>query len=89
MLVYELMEAYISFCTCAKSSIHRSSLVNPKTDVPLQRSVPVRLPGRGGGFDLEARLRVTLRWVITTTLMVTRVATPIPSVPFGLLRVSL
>jgi hypothetical protein len=65
------------------------SLVNPITNVPLQRSVPVRVPGRGRGSGSEARLRVTLRGVITTTLMVTRVATPIPSVPLELLRVSL
>jgi hypothetical protein len=38
---------------------------------------------------LEARLGVTVRGVVTTTLMVTQVATPIPSVPLGLLRVSL
>jgi hypothetical protein len=65
------------------------SLVNLITDVPLQRSIPVRVPGRGGGSGSEARLGVTLRGVITTTLMVTQVATPIPSVPLGLLRVSL
>jgi hypothetical protein len=65
------------------------SLVNPITDVPLQRGVPVRVPGRGGGSSSEARLRVTGRGVVTTTLMVTRVATPILSVPLGLLRVSL
>jgi hypothetical protein len=65
------------------------SLVNPITNVPLQRGVPVRLPGRGGGSSSEARLRVTVRGIVTTTLMVTRVATPIPSVPLGLLRVSL
>jgi hypothetical protein len=69
---------------------HRAlSLVNPITDVPLQRSVPVRVPGRGGGSGLEARLRVTVRRIVTTTLMTTRVANPIPSVPLGLLRVSL
>jgi hypothetical protein len=68
---------------------HTLSLVNPITDVPLQRSVPVRVPGRGGGSDSEARLRVTVRGVVTTTLMVTRVATPTSSVPLGLLRVSL
>jgi hypothetical protein len=69
---------------------HRAlSLVNPITSVPLQRSVPVRVPGRGGGSSSEARLRVIVRGVVTTTLMVTRVATPIPSVPLGLLRVSL
>jgi hypothetical protein len=70
--------------------VHRAlSLVNPITDVPIQRSVPVRVPDRGGGSSSEARLRVTMRGVVTTTLMVTRVATPIPSVPLGLLRVSL
>jgi hypothetical protein len=65
------------------------SLVNPIIDVPLQRSIPVRVPGRGGGSNSEARLGVTMRGVVTTTLMVTLVATPIPSVPQGLLRVSL
>jgi hypothetical protein len=65
------------------------SLVNPITDVPLQRSVLVRVPDRGGGSGLEAMLGVTVRGIVTTTLMVTRVANPIPSVPLGLLRVSL
>jgi hypothetical protein len=65
------------------------SLVNPITDVPLQRSVPVRVPGRGGGSDSKARLGVTVRGVATITLMIIQVATPIPSVPLGLLRVSL
>jgi hypothetical protein len=65
------------------------SLINPITDVLLQRSVPVRVPVRGGDSSLKARLRVTMRGVVTTTLMVTRVATLIPSVPLGLLRVSL
>jgi hypothetical protein len=50
---------------------HALSLVNPITDVPLQMSVPIRVPGRGGGSSLEARLKVTLRVVITITLMVT------------------
>jgi hypothetical protein len=59
------------------------SLVNPTTDVPLQRSVPVRVPGRGGGSGSEARLRVTVSGIVTTTLVVTRVANPIPSVPLG------
>jgi hypothetical protein len=68
---------------------HTLSLVNPITDVPLQRSVPVRVPGRGGGFGSESRLMVIVRGVVTTTLMVTRVATPIPRVPLGLMRVSL
>jgi hypothetical protein len=36
---------------------HVLSLVNPITDVPLQRSVPVRIPGRGGGSSSEVRLR--------------------------------
>jgi outer membrane receptor protein involved in Fe transport len=54
------------------NSFHRVlSLVNPITDVPLQRGVPVRVPGRGGGSDSEARLGVTVRGVVTTTLMVT------------------
>jgi hypothetical protein len=69
---------------------HRAlGLVNPITDVLLQRSVPVRVPGRGEGSGLDARLGVTVRRIVTTTLMVTRVANPIPSVPLGLLRVSL
>jgi outer membrane receptor protein involved in Fe transport len=62
------------------------SLVNPITDVLLQRSIPVRVPGRGGGFGSEARLGVTVRGVVTITLMVTRVTTPIPSVPTGALE---
>jgi hypothetical protein len=65
------------------------SLVNPITDVPLQRSIPVRVPGRGGGSGSEASLRVTMRGVVITILMVTYVGTPIPSVPLGLLRVRL
>jgi hypothetical protein len=64
------------------------SLVNPITDVLLQRSVPVRVPGRGGGSSSEARLGIAMRRVVTT-LMVTQVATLVPSVPLGLLRVSL
>jgi hypothetical protein len=68
---------------------HALSLVNPITGVPLQRSVPVRVLGRDEGSGSEARLGVTVRGIVTTTLMVTRVATPIPSVPLGLLRVSL
>jgi hypothetical protein len=47
------------------------SLVNPITDVPLQRSVPVRVPGRGEDFDLEARLGLLVRGVVTITFMVT------------------
>jgi hypothetical protein len=65
------------------------SLINHITDIPLQGSVPVRVLGRGGGSGSEARLRVTMGGITTTTLMVTRVANPIPSVPLGLLRVSL
>jgi hypothetical protein len=46
---------------------HRAlSLVNPITDVPLQRSVPVRVPGRGESSGSEARLVVTMRGVVTT-----------------------
>jgi hypothetical protein len=67
---------------------HMLSLVNSITDITLQRSVLVRVPGRGGGSGLEGRLGITMRGVVTTTLMVTRVATPIPSIPLGLLRVS-
>jgi hypothetical protein len=50
---------------------HALSLVNPITDVPLQRSVLVRVPDRGGDSNSEARLEVTMRGVVTTTLMVT------------------
>jgi hypothetical protein len=61
---------------------HRAlSLVNPITDVSLQRSVPVRVPGRGRGSGSEARLEVTVGGVVSTPLMVTRVATPYPMSP--------
>jgi hypothetical protein len=74
----------------SSNPFHRALiLVNPITDVALQRSTPVRVPGRGGGSGSEARLGVTVSGVVTTTLMVTRVATPILSVPLGLLRVSI
>jgi hypothetical protein len=100
MLVSKSMEACISVCTCAKSSIRRSlelsdplhhtlCPVNPITDVPLQRSIPVRIFGRGRGSSSKARRGVTMKGVVTTTLMVTQVATPVPSVPLGLPRVSL
>jgi hypothetical protein len=65
------------------------SLVSPITDVPLQRRLPVRVPSGGGGSGTEAWPGVTLRGVVTTALMVTQVATLIPSVPLGLLRVGL
>jgi hypothetical protein len=58
----------------SSNPFHRAlSLVNPITDVPLQRSVPVRVPGRGRGSGSEARLGVTVRGggLVTTTLMVT------------------
>jgi hypothetical protein len=32
------------------------SLVNPISDIPLQRGVPVKAPDRGGGSSSEARL---------------------------------
>jgi hypothetical protein len=74
----------------SSNPFHRAlSLFNPITDVLLRRGVLVRVPDRGGGSGSEARLRVTMRGVVTATLMVTQVATPIPSVPLGLLRVSL
>jgi hypothetical protein len=47
------------------------SLVNPITDIPLQRAIPVRVPGRDRGSGLEARLEVTVRGVVTNTLMLT------------------
>jgi hypothetical protein len=47
------------------------SLVNPITDVLPQTCIPVRVPSRGGGSDLEARLGITVRGVVTTTVMVT------------------
>jgi hypothetical protein len=89
MLVCESMEACISVCMCAKSSIRRSSHLIPSTMRSAWSTPITGIPGRGRGFGSEARHGVTLRGVITTTLMVTRVATPIPSVPLGLLRVSL
>jgi hypothetical protein len=64
--------------------VHRvHNLVNPITDVLYQRRIPVKVPGRGGGSDSKGRVEVTVRGVVTTTVMVTRVAIPIPSVPLG------
>jgi hypothetical protein len=89
---------HLHLCMCkvihlmleSSNPFHRTlNLVNPVTDVPLQRSIPVRVPGRGEGSGSEASLRVTVRGLVTTTLMVTRVATSILSVPLGLLRLSL
>jgi hypothetical protein len=65
------------------------SLVNSVTNGSLQRSIPIRVPRRGRGSGSEARLRVTVRKIVTTTLMVAQVANRIPSVQLGLLRVSL
>jgi hypothetical protein len=59
------------------------SLINPITDVPLKGSVLAWVLGRGRGSGLEARLGVTIRGIVTTTLMMTRVANPIPSLPLG------
>jgi hypothetical protein len=77
------MHLHLHMCKVIHPSLESSdpfhrvlSLVNPITDVLLQRSVPVRVPGRGGGSSSEARLRVTMKGVITTTLMVIQVATP-------------
>jgi hypothetical protein len=63
-VIHPLLESFDPFH-------HALSLVNPITDVSLQRSVPVRVPSRGGGSGSEARLRVTVRGVITSILMVT------------------
>jgi hypothetical protein len=68
---------------------HALGLVNPITDVPLQRSVPVRVPSKRGGSGSKTRLGVTVRGVVTITLVVTQVDTLVPSVPLGLVRVSL
>jgi hypothetical protein len=63
-VIYPLLESSDPF--------HRMlSLVNLITDVLLKRSIPVRVPGRGGGSILEARLGITVRGIVTTTLMVT------------------
>jgi hypothetical protein len=43
----------------------------------------VKVLGRGGGSGLEARLGVTVKGAVTTTLMVTRVATPRTQCPTG------
>jgi hypothetical protein len=63
-VIHSLLESFDPF-------YHVASLVNPIIDVLLQRSVSVSVHGRGGGSGSEARLGVTLRGVITTTLMVT------------------
>jgi hypothetical protein len=63
---------------------HRTlNLVRPITDVPFQRKVPVGVPSKGGGSSSEDRLGVTMRGVVTTTLMVTWVATPYPVSHWG------
>jgi hypothetical protein len=70
----------------SSDAFHRApSLVNPISDVLLPRSVLVMVPSRGKGSGSGARFGVIMRGVVTTNLMVT----PIPSVPLGLLRVSL
>jgi hypothetical protein len=50
---------------------HTLSHINPIIDVPLQKSVLVRVLDKRRGSDSEARLGVTVRGVITSTLMVT------------------
>jgi hypothetical protein len=62
-------------------------LVNAISDVPLQRRVLVGVASGGGGSSSEAWPRVAMIGVLTTALVVTRIATLIPSVPLGLLRV--
>jgi hypothetical protein len=93
MLVYESMEAYISVCMYAKSSrpplessdpfYHALSLDRPITDIRFQRKVPAEVPSRDGDSSSDVRLGVTVRLVITTTLMVTQVATLIPVSHWG------
>jgi hypothetical protein len=63
---------FIHLMLKSSDPFHRAlRLVNPITDVPLQSGVPVRVPSRGRGCSSEARLRVTMRVVVTTTLVVT------------------
>jgi hypothetical protein len=90
------LRLYLHVCKVIHTSLKLSdtfhrvlSLVRPIIDVPFQRKVPVEVPSRGGGSSSEARPGVTVRGAVTINLMVTRVASPIPSVPLGLLRVSL
>jgi hypothetical protein len=59
------------------------SMVKPITDIPLQRSVPVRVPSRGGGSSSEARLEVTISGVVTATLMETQAAPAYPVSHWG------
>jgi hypothetical protein len=89
------LHLYLHVCKVIHPSFESSdpfhctfSLVNSITDVPLQRSVPVRVPGSGGGSGSEVRLEVTMSGVVTT-LMVAWVATPVPNVPLGPQTVSL
>jgi hypothetical protein len=84
------LHLYLHVCKVIHLSLKSSdslcralSLVNPITDVPLQESVPVRVHSRGGGSSSEPRIEETVRGIVTTTLMVTQVANPIPSVPWG------
>jgi hypothetical protein len=84
------LHLHLHVCKVIHSSLELSdpfhctlSLINPITDVPLQESVLARVLGRGRGSGLEARLGVTVRAIVTATLMVTQVANPIPSVPLG------
>jgi hypothetical protein len=63
-VIHQLLESSNPF--------HRAiSLVNPITDVSLQRSVPVRIHGRVRSSSSKARLGVSVRGIVTTTLMVT------------------
>jgi hypothetical protein len=83
------VQSHPSIARVVRSPQCALSLVNPITVVPLQGSIPVRVPSRGRGYSSEAGLGVTVRGIVTSALIVSQVANPIPSVPLGLLRVSL
>jgi hypothetical protein len=61
--VDESLHLHLHICKVIHLSLELSdpfhrvlSLVNPIINIPLQRSIPVRVPNRGGGSILEARL---------------------------------
>jgi hypothetical protein len=62
--------------------LHRTfCLVHPVTNIPLERVVRVGELGRGGGSGSVAWTWGTVRIVWTTTLLIPRKATAVPSVP--------